>query len=438
MTAVAAASIEVRDLSIGFESQSGALLPILRNIDLAVGAGESIGLVGESGCGKSTLALAMMGYLTTGLTVLGGGVRFRGRDMFGLSMRDLEEIRGGDLALIPQNAGRALTPTMRVGAQVVEALRLHSPISESERPARVVELLTQVRLPDPAAIMERYPHELSGGQQQRLAIAMALAGEPNALLLDEPTTGLDVTTQAHILELLRDLAREFGTTMVYVSHDLGAIARVCERVVVMYAGEVALDGPVKRVLRAPAHPYAQGLLASIPRLAEARLPDSMEGRPPPPGGAGAGCAFVDRCPLAVDRCAVERPPLFESAAGERIRCLRHEEAAARTTAAAAEMANGRAIDAATPVALSLADIAITYQKPSVLQQLLGTAFVGSAHRRRHQSGCPAGGDRRSGGRVRQRQVDDPEGDRRPAAAGRRRHRGAGGAGSEPGCRCAGQ
>ena len=199
-------------------------------------------------------------------------MEFDGIDMLALERDDLQAIRGGRLALIPQNSGQSLTPTLRIGLQVAEALRLHSQLDESDFEARVVELLTQVRLPEPATLLSRFPHELSGGQQQRVAVAMALAGEPDALLLDEPTTGLDVTTQAHILELLRDLASERNMAMLYVSHDLGAISRVCDRVAVMYAGEIALKGSTKQVLLSPRHPYAHGLLASIPRLTQTSLP----------------------------------------------------------------------------------------------------------------------------------------------------------------------
>ena len=272
--------IDIRNISVGFTGKSGATLPVLRNIDLKVNAGESIGIVGESGSGKSTLALAAMGYLKRGLRLMDGSVAFQGQDMFARTRTELEQIRGGELALIPQNSGQSLTPTLRIGAQLVEALRLHADVPEAQYSAKAIELLGQVRLPDPAAIMTRFPHELSGGQQQRAAIGMALAGEPTALLLDEPTTGLDVTTQAHILELLRDIARDRGMAMVYVSHDLGAIARVCDRVVVMYAGEVVLEGSTRQVLKTPIHPYARGLLASIPRLSKPRLPVALDGRPP--------------------------------------------------------------------------------------------------------------------------------------------------------------
>ena len=202
--------VQVKNLGIGFTSQAEVTLPILRNIDLAIGEGETIGLVGESGCGKSTLALAMMGYLKSGLRVLEGDSLFRGRNVFDMDKRTLEDIRGGELALIPQNAGQSLTPTSRIGQQINESVKLHTRLAKEQRRERVIELLSQVRLPQPQELLNRYPHELSGGQQQRVAIAMALAGEPDVLLLDEPTTGLDVTTQAHILELLRDLATETG------------------------------------------------------------------------------------------------------------------------------------------------------------------------------------------------------------------------------------
>ena len=258
--------ISVKDLSVGYNSRSGETIKVLRNVSLDINRGESIGLVGESGSGKSTLALAAMGYFKRGLRALAGSAHFDEIDVLTLDRDELQKIRGGRLALIPQNSGQSLTPTMRIGQQINEALRLHSKVGASQFQSRVIELLAQVRLPDPTALITRYPHELSGGQQQRVAIAMALAGEPDALLLDEPTTGLDVTTQAHILELLRELAQERNMAMLYVSHDLGAISRVCDRVVVMYAGEIVLTGTARQVLLTPRHPYAHGLLTSIPRL----------------------------------------------------------------------------------------------------------------------------------------------------------------------------
>jgi peptide/nickel transport system ATP-binding protein len=362
--------IHVQNLTVGFASRAGAMLPVLRNIDLMVQRGESVGLVGESGSGKSTLALAAMGYLKTGLKVMGGSAHFREHNMFGLPRPALEQLRGGKIALIPQNSGQSLTPTIRVGQQLAEALRLHSRLPAADHARRVVELLTQVRLPEPEVILRRYPHELSGGQQQRVAIAMALAGEPDALLLDEPTTGLDVTTQAHILELLRELNQQTGTAMLYVSHDLGAIARVCDRVVVLYAGEVVLEGSTRQVLLNPVHPYAKGLLASIPRISDPRLPVALAGRPPAPGGAGAGCSFVDRCAIAEDRCRQGRPELLVLPSGERTRCHFHDRTATLPSAGAAtEPARTDATTA--PPALVLDDLCISYARASLLDQLLG-------------------------------------------------------------------
>ena len=363
------AFITIKDLSIGYDSRSGNQIRVLRNVSLNINRGESIGLVGESGSGKSTLALAALGYFKQGLRALAGTVHFDDIDMLGLNRDQLQSIRGGRLALIPQNSGQSLTPTLRVGQQVAEALRLHSHLDAADYDQRVIELLGQVRLPDPATLIARYPHELSGGQQQRVAIAMALAGEPDALLLDEPTTGLDVTTQAHILELLRDLARDRNMAMLYVSHDLGAISRVCDRVVVMYAGEIVLTGTAKQVLMAPRHPYAHGLLASIPRLTQTSLPRALDGRPPMPGETITGCAFADRCALADDKCRTTPPPLAPLKTGETVRCFYSDKINKMPTASkkAARQADLKTDE--TGQALGLERLAISYAKPAFLASL---------------------------------------------------------------------
>jgi len=360
--------IDIQGLSIGFLGRSGAMLPVLHAIDLRVCRGESIGIVGESGSGKSTLALAAMGYLKHGLKKISGEVIYNGADMFARSTGELARIRGGQLGLIPQNSGQALTPTLRIGRQLHEALRLHCALPDGAHEARAIDLLTQVRLPDPAVILRRYPHELSGGQQQRVAIAMALAGEPDALLLDEPTTGLDVTTQAHILELLRDLARTRNMAMVYVSHDLGVIARVCDRVQVLYAGETVLEGPVQAVLKTPAHPYARGLLASIPRLGDRSLPRALEGRPPAPGSDRTGCAFAPRCALVTDQCRTIRPPMVMGEAGQETRCFYPEQ-----TTRIDMTGSGAPLSccmADNPSALSLNRVAIRYDRPGALARFM--------------------------------------------------------------------
>jgi peptide/nickel transport system ATP-binding protein len=199
---------EIKDLSIGFKSQKGEQISILRNITTNIRKGETVGIVGESGSGKSTLALAMMGYIKHGLFTTGGECLFKSKDLLSLNNKELEDIRGRKIAMIPQNAGQALTPNLKIGYQIEEALKLHTDLTKSDREQKISELLNQVRLPSPSIMALRYPHELSGGQQQRVAVAMALAGNPELLLLDEPTTGLDVTTQAHVLELLKDIAKE--------------------------------------------------------------------------------------------------------------------------------------------------------------------------------------------------------------------------------------
>jgi peptide/nickel transport system ATP-binding protein len=362
--------INMKNLSVGFDSRSGKTIQVLRNVSLEISRGESIGLVGESGSGKSTLALAAMGYFKRGLRILQGTAHFDGIDMLAMERDELQKIRGGRLALIPQNSGQSLTPTMRIGQQLTEALRLHSEMASAQFSDRVVELLTQVRLPDPAALVSRYPHELSGGQQQRVAIATALAGEPDALLLDEPTTGLDVTTQAHILELLRDLAHERNMAMLYVSHDLGAISRVCDRVAVMYAGEIVLTGSARQVLLTPCHPYAYGLLTSIPRLNQTSLPVALDGRPPMPGEGIRGCAYAERCPLADDKCRSKSPDLLPVKTGETVRCFKSDMIAKMPVSSRKPSRKDDLDDRTSDSALGLERLAISYTKKDWLVSLL--------------------------------------------------------------------
>jgi peptide/nickel transport system ATP-binding protein len=301
--------LQLNELAVGYRNQRGDTVSVLRGVDLSIAPGETIGIVGESGSGKSTLALALMAYLRRGSHVQSGRVHFAGMDLLQQRPDQLTALRGSQIALIPQNAGQALTPTMRVGKQVEEALQLHTTLSAAARRERLYELLRQVRLPTPEALAQRYPHQLSGGQQQRVAIAMALAGNPTLLILDEPTTGLDVTTQAHILGLLRELAQTMKIAMVYVSHDLGVIAQVCDRVAVMYAGEIVETGPTAELLSRPRHPYTRGLLASIPRLHQATLPQALTGTPPAVDSLITGCAFAARCAWADAHCWTQSPLL---------------------------------------------------------------------------------------------------------------------------------
>jgi len=365
--------VNIENLSIGYFNKRGMLIHVLKNVSLQIKPGETLGLVGESGCGKSTLGQAMMGYLRSGSRVLGGSIHFSGQDMFALSVRQLESIRGNKIALIPQNAGKSLTPTMRVGKQIIEAIQLNADISKDLAKRQMLDLLSKVRLPHPEVMSERYPHELSGGQQQRVVVAMALAGKPEMLILDEPTTGLDVTTQAHILELLRDIVTELGTAMMYISHDLGVIARVSHRVALMYAGEIVEDAPVTEIFRSPAHPYARGLLESIPRLTLAGIPNSMPGQPPIPGTL-PGCSFAPRCSFATDICSSE-PPEFDtiSQAPHLVRC--HHWKKVVTTDFSQELVRVyQAVEhkIEEDPAIELSDVEITYHRPGLIDRLSRT------------------------------------------------------------------
>jgi len=316
----------INNLTIGFQSQKGEQISILKNISTSINQGETVGIVGESGSGKSTLALAMMGYVKHGLFPISGECMFHSNNLLEMENKELESIRGRKIAMIPQNAGQSLTPNLKIGYQIDEALRLHTDLKKIERDKKISELLNKVRLPSPEIMAQRYPHELSGGQQQRVAVAMALAGSPELLLLDEPTTGLDVTTQAHVLELLNHIAKETGTSMVYVSHDLGAIAQVSDRVIVMYSGEIVLDGPVRSILKNPIHPYTFGLLKSIPKLTLPGLPNSMSGSQPQPGSIKNGCSFYERCEFSDKNCKVNSPTLeFIEDLKTSVRCFKHSQ-----------------------------------------------------------------------------------------------------------------
>ncbi|MDA8782951.1 ABC transporter ATP-binding protein [Candidatus Pelagibacter bacterium] len=359
----------VKNLSIGFKSQKGKEISILRNVTTNIKKGETVGIVGESGSGKSTLALAMMGYVKHGLFTMNGECLFNSLNLLDLSNNELEKIRGRKIAMIPQNAGQSLTPNLKIGYQIEEALKLHTNLNENERKNRISELLNNVRLPSPDVMALRYPHELSGGQQQRVAVAMALAGNPELLLLDEPTTGLDVTTQAHVLELLKDIAKDTGTSMVYVSHDLGAIAQVCDRVIVMYAGEIVLEGPVRKILKEPIHPYTNGLLKSIPKLSLEVLPESMPGAQPQPGHIGEGCSFYDRCNISDEKCKTKTPDLeFLSEIDTSVRCFNYKKVIINQNKNI-QLKNLDEKNIENNEILSLSDVSISYAKQSFLDQL---------------------------------------------------------------------
>ena len=360
----------VKNLSIGFRSKQNDEISILRNITTNIKKGETVGIVGESGSGKSTLALAMMGYVKQGLYTIKGECLFKSSNLLEMKNKDLEQIRGRKIAMIPQNAGQSLTPNLKIGYQIDEALRLHTNFNKFERDKKISELLNKVRLPSPETMAFRYPHELSGGQQQRVAVAMALAGKPDLLLLDEPTTGLDVTTQAHVLELLKFIAKDTGTSMVYVSHDLGAIAQVSDRIIVMYAGEIVLEGPARSILKSPIHPYTYGLLKSIPKLSLSGLPDSMPGSQPQPGNIGRGCSFYDRCEIAEDKCKKNSPGLeYISELQTSVRCFNYKNLK-KLDDQVDSLTQKKNIKKNVNEILNLTDVSISYAKQKFLDQIL--------------------------------------------------------------------
>jgi len=324
---VSEAALSLRDVDVVYRVR-GIDRPVLRGLSLEIGRGESYGLVGESGCGKSTAALTIVRYLARNGRVSGGSISVAGRDVLSLRSSALRRFRGETVSMVYQNPGAALNPSLRVGGQVVEAFTvLGVPSSEAHERAR--EALAHVQIADPGSVMSRYPHQLSGGMQQRVVIAMALAKNPALLILDEPTTGLDATVEAEVLDLVAQLQRELDTAVLFISHNLGVISKMCGRVGVLYAGRLVEEGPVRTVLRDPRHPYTVGLLRCIPRGGvrkdHGRL-DTIPGFLPSLGAELSGCVFADRCALADDRCHTEEPPLITIEGGHESRCWYHERA----------------------------------------------------------------------------------------------------------------
>lgn len=319
--------LEVKDLSTSFATEDG-IVTAVDGVSFSVARGEVLGIVGESGCGKSVTAESVMRLLDEDTTNYSGSVRFDGdTELLELSEEQMRHYRGGRLGMIFQDPMSSLNPVYTIGNQLVEALRAHSTLSKKDARQKAIRLLDLTGIPDPEARMKQYPHQLSGGQRQRVVIAMALCGEPDLLIADEPTTALDVTTQAQILQLMADLRNEFNTGTMFITHDLGVVAEVCDRVIVMYLGQVIEETDVHTLFDEPAHPYTRGLLASTPSLET----DNQHDLPIIPGAVPTlqqvppGCRFAARCPFAVDACVESTPEL---------RPLRHPEARGAATSQA--------------------------------------------------------------------------------------------------------
>jgi oligopeptide/dipeptide ABC transporter ATP-binding protein len=313
--------LSVRDLRTFFYTENG----VARSVDgvsFDISAGETVGLVGESGCGKSVTALSLMRLIRPpGRIEPGSQIKFDGLDIAALDEKSMREIRGARLAMVFQEPMTALNPVFTVGDQIAEVVRVHHAGSKKEAWDRAVKMLETVGIPSPAQRANEYPHQLSGGMRQRVVIAMALIMNPALVIADEPTTALDVTIQAQILELLRDLQQKFGTSILLITHDLGVVAETASRVIVMYGGEIVEEAPVSDLFARAHHPYTEGLLNAMPQVGHERERlETIPGSVPPPTKWPQGCRFHDRCPYAWDRCATEHPPLYQIGGGHVSRC----------------------------------------------------------------------------------------------------------------------
>ena len=328
MASVSEYLLDIDNLTVSYQLGK-SWIPAVRDFCLQLQSGQIYGLVGESGSGKSTLALALMRYLSAnGRVESGSKLSFAGEDLLSKRAADMRPIWAKRIKLVPQNAGAALNPSIKIGPQVIEALQIATDIDAGVAHLAMLQMFHDVNLVDPDKVVERYPHELSGGMQQRVMIAMALVSNPELLILDEPTTGLDVTTEAVILDLIRKLIAERDTGVIYITHNLGVVAQLCERVLVLYAGELMEDASVDDLYQRPFHPYTIGLLNSLPKPGQNKreaMLQTVDGNPPALTEIATGCAFADRCAFVLDTCRNSKPPLERLPDGRAVRCIRWKE-----------------------------------------------------------------------------------------------------------------
>ena len=323
------AILEVRKLRTSFPTEEG-MVHAVDNISFSVRRGEAVALVGESGCGKSVTAMSIMRLLASPGRITGGEILFKGRDLVKIHEREMREVRGNDIAMVFQEPMTSLNPVFKVGSQVAEAIRIHRKVGRKEAWKQAGEMLELVSIPDPHKRLDDYPHQLSGGMRQRVMIAMALSCDPELLIADEPTTALDVTIQAQIMELLAGLQKKLGLAVLLITHDLGVVAEFCERVIVMYTGRVVEEATVNALFAKPAHPYTRGLMQSLPSFSKAgpgsRLP-TIKGMVPPLNALPQGCKFNPRCPDVMDICLGNEPAQMVVGAQHTGRCYLHGDEA---------------------------------------------------------------------------------------------------------------
>ena len=312
--------LEVENLQIDFKNDDGVFRAV-NGVSFRVYKGETVCLVGESGCGKSVTSMACMRLLDTPPAIIDGKITFEGKEILKLSNKEMRTIRGNEMAMVFQEPMTSLNPVYTCGKQIAEAIMMHQKVDKKTAREKTIEILRMVGIPSPEKRVDEYPHQLSGGMRQRVMIAMALSCHPKLLIADEPTTALDVTIQAQILELIKDLRKQMGMSMILITHDLGVVAEMAERVIIMYAGEVVEETDVAKMFKNPLHPYTQGLLASLPRLDEDKEELTViEGVVPSPQEMPAGCRFGPRCRYCTQKCVDQAPPLSRCKDGHYIRC----------------------------------------------------------------------------------------------------------------------
>ncbi|HAY83346.1 MAG TPA: glutathione ABC transporter ATP-binding protein [Chloroflexi bacterium] len=319
--------LKLEDLAVAYKVRGGEIEAV-QNVSFEICRGETHGIVGESGCGKSTVAWAVLNFLGANGYVKRGSIKFQGQELVGVTGEELRRLRGDQIAMVYQDPMQALNPSMRLGDQMSEVLTVHTGIDQAQAEKRCIEMLERVYMPDAANVMKRYPHQISGGQQQRVVIAMALLNNPALLIMDEPTTALDVTVEAAVLDLIAELRRDFDTAIMYITHNLGVVARVSTRVGVMYAGEMVERATVEEIYANPRHPYTQGLIRCVPKLGADKATSILypiRGRVPPPNNRPSGCVFGPRCDYVQELCRRERPQLREINGDTLVRCHFSEE-----------------------------------------------------------------------------------------------------------------